>query len=49
MPANSKQQFKLLKGICTGGIKPRKGLPSKKVSCEYVKGQSPKGLPKRKR
>jgi len=47
MPAKSKQQFKLMKGICTGGIKPRKGLPSKKQACEYVGGQSPKGLPKR--
>lgn len=49
MPAKSKVQFKLMKGICTGEIKPRKGLPSKAVACEYVKGQSPKGLPKRKR
>jgi len=49
MPAKSKKQFKLMKGICEGGIKPRKGLPTKKVACEYVKGQSPKGLAKRKR
>ena len=48
MPAKSKKQFRLLKGICEGGIKPRPGLPSKKVACEYVKGQSPKGLPKKK-
>jgi len=49
MPAKSKSQFKLMKGICEGGIKPRKGLPSKKVACEYIKGQSPKGLPAKKR
>lgn len=49
MPAKSKQQFKLMKGIAEGSIKPRKGLPSKSVACEYVKGQSPKGLPKKKR
>lgn len=47
MPAKSKKQFKLMKGIAEGGIKPRPGLPSKKVAREYVKGQSPKGLPKR--
>jgi len=46
MPAKSKQQFKLMKGVCTGSIK-KKGL-SKKVACEYVKHQSPKGLPKKK-
>jgi len=46
MPAKSKKQFKLMKGICEGGIKHRRGLPSKKVACEYVAGQSPKGLPK---
>ena len=48
MPAKSKQQFKLMKGICEGGIKPKKGL-TKKVACEYVKGQSPQGLPKKKK
>jgi len=46
-PAKSKQQHKLMKGICTGGIKPRKGLPSKKVACEFVGHRSPKGLPKK--
>ena len=46
MPAKSKRQFKLMKGVCEGSIK-RKGL-TRKVACEYVKGQSPKGLPKRK-
>jgi len=47
MPAKSKQQFKLMKGIATGGIKHRKGLPSKKVAREFVGGQSPKGLPRK--
>lgn len=37
-----------MKGICEGNIKPREGLPSKEQACEYVKGQSPKGLPKKK-
>ena len=46
MPAKSKKQFKLMKGICEGSIKPRGSL-TKKVACEYVKGQSPKGLPKK--
>jgi len=49
MPAKSKSQWRLMKGICTGGIPHRKGLPSKKVACEYIKGQSPKGLPKKKK
>ena len=48
MPARSKQQFKLMKGIATGSIKPR-GTLTKKVAREYIKGQSPKGLPRRKR
>lgn len=47
MPAVSKKQWKLMKGICTGSIKPRKGLPSKKIACEFVSGQSPKGLPRK--
>jgi len=47
MPAKSKQQFKLMKGIAEGSIKPRKGLPSKNVAEEFVDHQSPKGLPKR--
>lgn len=48
MPARSKVQFRLMKGIAEGSIKPR-GTLTKKVAREYVKGQSPKGLPKRKR
>lgn len=49
MPARSKVEFRLMKGIAEGSIKHRPGLPSKKVAREYIKGQSPKGLPKRKR
>ncbi len=48
MPAKSQAQFRLMKGICEGSIKP-KGKLTRKVACEYVKDQSPKGLPKRKR
>lgn len=47
MPAKSKQQFKLMKGICAGSIRAGGSKPTKKVACEYVRGQSPKGLPKR--
>ena len=48
MPARSKQQFKLMKGIATGFIKP-KGTLTRKVAREYIRGQSPKGLTRRKR
>ena len=48
MPAKSKQQFRLMKGIAEGTIKPRGGL-TKRAAQEYIKGQSPQGLPKRKR
>lgn len=47
MPAKSKAQFKLMKGIAEGSIKPR-GALTKKVAQEYIKGQSSKGLPKKK-
>jgi hypothetical protein len=36
-----------MKGVAEGSIKPGKGGPSRKVAEEYVKGQSPKGLPER--
>jgi len=49
MPARSKQQFKLMKGIAEGDIKHRPGLPSRKVAKEYIRGQSPKGLPRKRR
>lgn len=47
MPAKSVEQWKLMKGIAVGSIKPRGSL-TKKVAREYIKGQSPKGLPRRK-
>jgi hypothetical protein len=45
MPASSKAQFRFMQGVAGGSIK-AKGL-SKKKAAEFVKGQSPKGLPKR--
>jgi len=48
MPAKSKAQFKLMKGIAEGSIKPKGGI-TKKVALEFIKGQSPKGLPEKKR
>lgn len=46
MPAVSKSQFRLFKGICEGSIDPIPGM-TRQQACEYVKGQSPKGLPKK--
>lgn len=49
MPATSKAQFRLMKGICEGGI-PRSRWPkgmTKAKACEFIKNQSPKGLPKK--
>jgi len=45
MPASSKAQFRFMQGVAHGSIK-AKGL-SKAKAAEFVKGQSPKGLPKR--
>lgn len=47
MPAKSKQQFKFMHAVCSGNAKKRKGLISRHVACEYVKGQSSRGLPVR--
>ncbi len=47
MPAKSKSQFKFFQAVAHGSLK-KKGL-SKKQAEEYVEGQSPKGLPKRKK
>jgi hypothetical protein len=47
MPATSQAQFKMMKGICEGSIKPTKGI-TKKQACEFIDGQSPKGLPRKK-
>jgi len=49
MPAVSKNQFKLFKGICEGNYPDGYRGISKAVACEFVKGQSPKGLPKKKK
>lgn len=48
MPAVSRSQWGLMKGICEGSIRPKMGI-TKKVACEFVGGQSPKGLPKKKK
>lgn len=45
MPATSKAQYKLMQAVARGTAKNKpKGL-SKEEAREYVKGQSPKGLP----
>jgi hypothetical protein len=44
MPATSKAQFRLMKGIASGSIPPKDGL-SKAKATEYVAGQSPRNLP----
>jgi len=44
-PATSKAQFRFMQGVRSGSIK-APGL-SKAKAAEFVKGQSPKGLPKR--
>jgi len=49
MPAKSKAQFALMKGICEGTYPSGYRGISKSVACEYVSGQSPKGLPKKKK
>ena len=47
MPAKSNSQFKLMKGICEGTYPSGYRGISKKVACEYIDHQSPKGLPKK--
>jgi len=37
MPSVSRQQQKLMHGIASGNIKPKKGQPSKKVAMEFAK------------
>jgi len=46
MPATSKAQFRMMQGIAHGSIKPKGGVTKAKAA-EFVKGQSPKGLPKK--
>jgi len=45
MPTKSKNQFKLFKAICEGNYPDGYRGISKKVACEFVGSQSPKGLP----
>lgn len=45
MPAKSKQQFDFMQGVASGEIK-KKGITPKQAA-EFIKGQSPKGLPVR--
>lgn len=47
MPATSKKQFKFMHAVASGAIK-KAGLSPAKAK-EFVSGQSPKGLPERKR
>lgn len=48
MPAKSKAQYRFMQAVCHGTAKKKpKGL-SKAEACEYVQGQSPKGLPEKK-
>jgi len=49
VPAVSKKQYKLMRAVCSGTAKKKpKGL-SKAEACEFVRGQSPKGLPEKKK
>lgn len=47
MPAKSRAQFRFMQGVAHGDIQAR-GLNRAKAA-EYVSGQSPKGLPERKK
>lgn len=45
MPATSRKQWKLMKGIAEGSIPPKDGI-TKKQAQEYISSQpTPKGLP----
>jgi len=47
MPAKSKKQFRFMQAVAHGQAKTKvKGL-SKGEAAEFVKGQSPKGLPEK--
>ncbi|RLF89001.1 hypothetical protein DRN43_04660 [Thermococci archaeon] len=47
MPAVSKAQWKLFKAICEGTYPSGYRGISREVACEFIRGQSPKGLPSR--
>ena len=44
MPARSKAQFRMMQAMASGSMKPVGGMTRAKAA-EFVKGQSPKGLP----
>ncbi len=44
MPAKSKAQFRMMQAMAHGSMKPVGGMTKGKAA-EFVKGQSPKGLP----
>jgi hypothetical protein len=46
MPTVSRQQQKLMHGIASGNIKPRDGLPSKKVAKEFATADHKRGTAK---
>jgi hypothetical protein len=43
----SKAQSRLMHGIASGSIAPKKGQPSKAVAQEFVSAPTPKKLPER--
>ncbi len=46
MPTVSRQQQKLMHGIASGSIKPRPGLPSKKVAQDFAAADHARGAKK---
>lgn len=48
MPAVSKAQFRMMRDVCKGTRKPTGSL-TKDQACEFVAGQTMKGLPARAR
>jgi len=47
MPAKSKKQFALMKAIAEGTYPSGHRGITRKVAKEFIKGQSPKGLPRK--
>lgn len=48
MPAKSKRQYRFMQAVCHGTARNKPEGLSKAEACEYVEGQSPKGLPESK-
>lgn len=46
MPATSKSQFRLMKGIAEGSIPPKGSLTKEKAE-EFISGQTSQGLPEK--